>query len=92
MTDENHPIWFAPKRFGFGVGFPVAWQGWALLAGYLALMLPATRLVTRQQPDARLAGVALMVLATTVFVTIAARTTRGGWRWRWGWRGGSGRD
>lgn len=88
MTDDNGRDWFAARRYGYGAGLPIARQGWALLAGYLALMLPATLLVTRQQPDARLAGIALMVLATTAFVTIAARTTRGGWRWRWG----SGRD
>lgn len=88
MTDDNGRDWFAPRRYGYGAGLPIVWQGWVLLAGYLALMLPATWLVTRQQPDARLAGIALMVLATTAFVTIAARTTRGGWRWRWG----SGRD
>jgi hypothetical protein len=86
MTDENRPEWFAPRRFGIGAGLPIAWEGWALLTAYIALMLPATRLVARQQPDQRVAGVALMVLATTALVTIAARTTRGGWRWR------SGRD
>ena len=26
--------WFAPKRYGYGTGLPIAWQGWALLAAY----------------------------------------------------------
>jgi hypothetical protein len=88
MTDDNRPEWFAPRRFGIGAGLPIAWQGWALLAGYLALMLAATALLASRQPDQHLAAIALMILATTAFVTVAARTTRGGWRWRWG----SGRD
>ena len=37
MTDTRE--WFAPKRFGYGAGWPIAWQGWALVGGYLALVL-----------------------------------------------------
>ena len=22
--------WFAPKRYGYGAGAPISWQGWAL--------------------------------------------------------------
>jgi len=28
--------------------------------------------------------VAIMIALTVLFSTIAAKTTRGGWRWRWG--------
>ena len=31
--------WFAPKRFGFGAGLPIAWQGWAVSAAYIALVI-----------------------------------------------------
>jgi hypothetical protein len=27
---------------------------------------------------------ALMAAALVVFLTVVAKTTRGGWRWRWG--------
>ena len=27
MKDDKP--WFAPKRFGYGAGLPIAWQGWA---------------------------------------------------------------
>ena len=30
--------WFAPKTLGYGAGWPIAWQGWALLASYLCVM------------------------------------------------------
>jgi hypothetical protein len=33
---SERPEWLASKRFGYGAGLPVAWQGWALLLGYLA--------------------------------------------------------
>ena len=28
--------WFAPKRFGYGAGLPIAWQGWVVMAAYFA--------------------------------------------------------
>ena len=48
MSERDDGAWFAPKRFGYGAGLPIAWQGWALLAGYIAavsythLTLPTT--------------------------------------------------
>ncbi len=31
MDDETGPsgdaLWFAPKRYGYGAGLPIAWQG-----------------------------------------------------------------
>ena len=33
------------KRYGYGAGLPVAWQGWALLAGYIVMMLGCVVLV-----------------------------------------------
>jgi hypothetical protein len=78
MSDE--PEWFAPRRYGYGAGLPIAWQGWAVLAGFFVL-LGLTSLLLRKSPIG-LASVAIMLTAT--FIVIAARTTRGGWRWRWG--------
>ena len=50
MADRDEGVWFAPKRYGFGAGLPVAWQGWALLAAYVGavagtalLLLPRNR-------------------------------------------------
>ena len=31
--------WFPAKRFGWGWGFPCAWQGWVVLIVYLTLVL-----------------------------------------------------
>ena len=72
--------WFAPKRFGWGGGKPIAWQGWVVLAVYLAAIIAATQLLNRSP----WAMASVIVPATMVFVVIVIRTTRGGWRWRWG--------
>ena len=36
MTDG--PEWFAPKRYGYGAGLPISWQGWAIAVVFLALV------------------------------------------------------
>lgn len=78
----NGPQWFAPKRYGFGSGFPISWQGWAVLAGYVALLAGCAQFLERKP----LAAGSLIAVAMIALVMIAARTTRGGWRWRWGSR------
>lgn len=78
----DRPEWFAPKRFGYSAGLPIAWQGWAVLAAYLALVAASARLVDER--PAALVGT--VVPASAALVLIAAETTRGGFRWRWGGR------
>ena len=73
--------WFAPKRYGYGAGLPIAWQGWALLGVYLTLVVGAAFLLGEDEP---LAVLAVIAPATVCLIVISASTTRGGWRWRWG--------
>ena len=34
----SRPIWFPAKRYGWGWGRPVAWQGWAVLLIWIAVL------------------------------------------------------
>lgn len=78
-------MWFAPKRYGLGAGLPIAWQGWALLGGYLALVLGLAHFVLPLPGlAARVATFALIALATGLLIVVSRSKTRGGWRWRWG--------
>jgi hypothetical protein len=79
MNDDG-PEWFAPKRYGFGSGLPIAWQGWAITLGFMAIAF-ATALFFSKRP---LIIFAILVPAVVMLMVITARTTRGGWRWRWG--------
>lgn len=77
---SDRPEWFAPRRYGLGTGMPIAWQGWALSLALIALLGLAYYLFGNND----LRALAIVVPAIFVYVLIAARTTRGGWRWRWG--------
>lgn len=79
--------WFAPKRFGYGAGMPTCWQGWALIAGYLAALFALHLLDRMGGALPRASAFALFLIFTAALVEITRRKTRGGWRWRWG-RGG----
>lgn len=77
---SDGPDWFAPKRYGFGTGLPISWQGWALTLGFVAL----TIVLALAFAGRLLQLIATIVPLSTAFLVICARTTRGGWRWRWG--------
>jgi len=77
---SDGPQWFAPKRFGYGAGIPISWQGWALTLVYIVGMAAAISLMRRSP----LAFASVAIICTVAFIAVAARTTRGGWRWRWG--------
>jgi hypothetical protein len=78
LSDDG-PEWFAPKRFGYGVGLPISWQGWAVMLGFIGVTFALCRLF-KGQP---LQLIAVLVPFLIAFVVITHRTTRGGWRWRW---------
>ena len=77
MNDND---WFAPKRFGYGAGLPIAWQGWAVLGGYLAMVIATAAALMPRHP---FVTAAIVVAATVAMLVVCAQHTRGGWKWRW---------
>lgn len=78
--------WFKQKRYGYGA-VPSTWQGWALVAVYVAVITGLSLWLTQgaiQAETRTLPFFALVAVVTLIFVTIVFRTTEGGWRWRWG--------
>ena len=78
MDDDRY--WFAPRRFGFGTGWPIAWQGWAISIALIAVLLLAFKLFGKD--DAR--ALVIVIPAILAYLIIAAKTTKGGLRWHWG--------
>jgi hypothetical protein len=38
MEKNDKKFWFPAMKYGVGWGFPVTWQGWAVLLAYIALL------------------------------------------------------
>ncbi|WP_209348914.1 hypothetical protein [Pontixanthobacter sp. CEM42] len=74
--------WFAPKKLGYGSGLPIAWQGWVLLIGYLALTIGLALFAERFGEMGVIVVVAGISLFTIPFLIIVKRRTKGGWKWR----------
>ena len=78
--------WFVPKRYGYGAR-PVTWQGWALVAGFVAaIVLAAILLVGKSNPPMGNVIAFFIVEAALLGAlwVISQRRTDGVWRWRWG--------
>ena len=71
--------WFRAKRFGYGAGLPIAWQGWLLLAAHMALIVGVMMLFRRHHS---FATILLLGITTLAPLPIYRRHTQGGWRWR----------
>lgn len=75
--------WFPAKRYGWGWSFPTAWQGWAVIAGYVALIGAGAFAI---RPDVRPGlFVAYLILLTVVLIAICWAKGEPP-RWRWGKR------
>lgn len=76
--------WFRPKRYGYGAGLPICWQGWALLVGFIACIEGSIPLSFWLLPSSQALMLAIpVILAITVaFVLIVRAKTDGGWHWR----------
>lgn len=81
---NNEKMWFAPKHHGYGAGFPISWEGWAVLAAFLAgvgfvAWFANNYLLDSARTIFRFGGVGVLLIA---FVLIAQAKTKRGWRWR----------
>ena len=73
--------WFPAKRYGWGWGFPSAWQGRVVLAVYIALILAAAAVFAPAHVPGRFA--ACLVALTCLLVAVCWVTGEPP-RWRWG--------
>jgi hypothetical protein len=79
MQDRSY--WFAAKRYGWGWGLPLTWQGWVVYALWIAVLLGSIRFLhLRQHPFGHVAfliGMIAVLLGICFWKGEPAR-------WRWG--------
>ena len=78
---NSNEIWFTAKRFGWGWGLPCAWQGWVVLAAYLAGITTSVLLLPPTEHEALFfASIALLSAALILISWLKGEPPR----WRWG--------
>ena len=84
MPDDPN-YWFPAKRYGWGWGFPGTWQGWVVIAGYVAVVGTGAVVIS---PSLRPGlFIAYLVVATLALIAICWAKGEPP-QWRWGKRDG----
>ncbi len=78
---RTNGYWFPAKRYGWGWGFPVTWQGWVVLAVAVVLVGVGVWRVLPAYGELAMLGWIVAVLAALVAVCWATGEPP---RWRWG--------
>ncbi|KWV52918.1 hypothetical protein AS156_09800 [Bradyrhizobium macuxiense] len=72
--------WFPAKRYGWGWGLPITWQGWAIFAGFLVLVVVGAATLARQSPVGFIAYILVLCACLTAVCWWKGEPPR----WRWG--------
>ena len=82
MKEEMKEIWFPAKKYGFGWGLPICWQGWAVLLSYVLLTAIGSIFLTNSTEN-MIWLLPYILILTILFIFVC-------WKkgekveWRWG--------
>ena len=65
--NSKPPFWFPAKRYGWGWGVPVRWQGWVVAVGYVVLMLATVILALS---NAVAPWLAALIVTVAIFLVV----------------------
>ncbi|NDC74974.1 hypothetical protein EBZ70_06755 [bacterium] len=74
-------IWFPAKRWGWGWGPPICWQGWVVLAAYGALMLTGGLARCRKPHFDQWFDVYVLGLSAMLMIICWIKGEKPRWRW-----------
>jgi ABC-type multidrug transport system fused ATPase/permease subunit len=77
---QSNEYWFPAKRYGWGWGAPIAWQGWVILLGWIAVLIAGALRLMPAHPVTFL----LLAVAMAALLTFICYLTGEPPRWRWG--------
>jgi uncharacterized membrane protein YhaH (DUF805 family) len=81
MVQTDPRYWFRAKRYGWGWGLPMTWQGWAVLIAFIGLVVAGAFLF----PPRKVLAAYLVYVAVLAVALIAICWLKGEpRRWRWG--------
>jgi hypothetical protein len=78
---ERPEYWFAAKRYGYGWGWPLTWQGWVTLLVYVAAV--AGPPVALRTGTGEALSIGALLVGTPILIAICYRKGEPA-KWRWG--------
>jgi uncharacterized membrane protein YhaH (DUF805 family) len=82
MKAEMKEIWFPAKKYGFGWGLPITWQGWAVLLVYVLLITTGSVMLSNSSKNIIWLLPYILIL-TILFIFICLKKGEKA-EWRWG--------
>lgn len=82
MKKESKDIWFPAKKYGFGWGLPIAWQGWVVLIVYVLLITTGSVMLSNPFRT-RIWLLPFILILTILFIFICWKKGEKV-KWRWG--------
>jgi hypothetical protein len=82
LQEEKKEIWFPVKKYGYGWGFPITWQGWAVLLSYL-LFVTVGSFVLTDSPKNIIYFIAYVTFLTAILLYVCWKKGEKP-EWRWG--------
>jgi hypothetical protein len=79
VQDEKQ-YWFPAKSFGWGWGLPATWQGWLVLAGFIALVALGT-VFLKPATHVLAFGIYVGILALLLVAVCWIKGEPPSWRW-----------
>ena len=79
--DESKQYWFPAKRYGWGWGLPIRWQGWVALAAFFILLFAGSLVFRPEQSPFAFAAYATILALALVGICFAKGEPPS---WRWG--------
>jgi tryptophan-rich sensory protein len=74
--------WFKAKKYGYGWGFPVTWQGWVVFIAYIAFVVWDSQGVDKHSNNVW-TYILQVILISILFIVIVYRTGEKP-KWHWG--------
>lgn len=78
INDADRKYWFRAKRYGWGWGLPLTWQGWVVFVGWFAVFIPATVHLIPRRPAAFMVFTLFMAIVLLTICYIKGEPPR--WR------------
>jgi hypothetical protein len=73
--------WFRVKRYGVGAGLPCSWEGWALLAAFLVILIGSGVVLADHD---RMLHFSIVLASTAIVIVVSRLKSDAPWKWRWG--------
>jgi hypothetical protein len=83
MGEPETKYWFRAKRYGWGWGLPITWQGWVFFCVWLAAIVGGAVGLRRSLPT-HLGPYFLFIAVMIGIMAIVCHAKGEPLRWRWG--------